>query len=685
MKRPVLQPEKRKNTQDDNDSLPRNRISGIEKIRKEGAPVQASQKYIIIILSLIAVIAVSGLLFLYFYKDRIIGTERNQAAGVAAESGIIAGADSQVTGSYTTSNQLLTKAIESYRNGYFADAITRFDEVVGSGANDRDKAIALLYLGIIADTKAEFADAIKFFERALSYDNNNREIYLSMARTYSKMNDYENAAKYAGMAAGMSPKDIYPLLLLGNISFNQSRFDDAARFYEQGLKINSKHPALLYNMAMAMFKKGEQFQALEYLKKAADADGIGEIAYKSYSRLGAEFLESNMFDLAEKYLVQAVHLRPAEALAHYNLGVAYLRQGKNEEALKQLEEAERLGQDDTEMLENLGESYFSLKDYDRSIRSYSKVLEKKGRDVKILSRIGEIYYSKGDLERAYEAYRKVTQVQPATENARIAYLNMGNILDDAQRFDDAVKSYESAIAIRDNDDLAHFNLGLAYMHADKPALAVNSWKKAVQINPENRKARMMMGDYYLQKGYPDLAEKEYQEIAYKWPQDQESLFKLGTIYHRQKDYADAKKAYRRVIEADGTSEFARKAYINLAVIISAQGSDENSFNEALGMVRKALQIKSDDPDALMALGMVYSRMEMHERAIEYYYQSIKAARESSMIAECYNNIGKSYYAMKQYKKSIEAFGRGVEEDPANEEIRMNRKSAVQAYENELNR
>lgn len=681
----MLLPGKRRNSGEDED-ISRNRISGIENARDESPRrTSVNQKLVILILSLVAVIAVTALLILYFYRGGRINMPAGQGNVIPSDSVVMPGSGSETLRNYQTNNATLKKAIESYRSGYFANAITEFTEVVESSATDQDKAVALLYLGIIADTKAEFDNAIKYFERALGYDKSNSEIYLNLARTYNKKNDFANAARYAQMALDISPGDVYPLLLLGNISFNQTRYDDAAAYYEKGLGINPGHPALLYNMAMAMFKKGERFQALEYLKKASEADGFGEIAYKSYTRLGTEFLESNMFDLAEKYLYQAVKMRPGDTVAHYNLGVAYMRQGKKDEALKELEEAERLGQDDSVILENLGESYFSLKDYDRSLRSFNKLLEKNARDVRILSRIGEIYYSKGDLERAYDAYRKVTQIQPATENARIAYLNMGNILDDAQRFDDAIEAYQSALVIRDNDDLTYFNLGLAYMHADKPALAVNAWKKASQINPGNIKARMVLADYYLKMGYSDLAEKEYQEITYKWPSDQESIFKLGTIYHRQKDYADAKKAYRRAIDAGESTEFARKAYINLAGIIATERQDEESFNEALNMVKKALQIKPDDPDALLALGMVYSSMEMHDRAIETYYMAIKATNDSSLTAECYNNIGKSYYAKKQYKKAIEAFARGVEEDPSSEEIRMNRKSAVQAYENELNR
>jgi len=103
------------------------------------------------------------------------------------------------------------------------------------------------------------------------------------------------------------------------------------------------------------------------------------------------------------------------------------------------------------------------------------------------------------------------------------------------------------------------------------------------------------------------------------------------------------------------------------------------------MIQKALLLKPDDSDALLALGIIYARKEMHSRAVETFYQSIKSSRDNKMTAESYNNMGKSYYQMKDYKKSIQAFTRGIEEDPSNEEIRINRKTAVQAYEGELER
>jgi len=665
------------NPMQDNE-IARNRISEIETVQVE--PVPSRQKYVIIILALAAVSLLSILLIIYFFVNR---PAKNPSAvnSTSMTGDLMQGKEIQVP--FQTDNLQLKKAIESYNTGYIPNAITEFTDVVESNANPKDKAIALIYLGIIADRKGEYDSALSYFQRAQNYDENNPEIYMNMARTFRKKKDFNNAVKYADKASGLSPADVNPLILLGNINYELSNWDEAIRFYEKALKIDNNNPALLYNMALALFQKGDRYPAIEFLKKAGESDKVGDVAYNSYSRLGAEFLEGNMFDLAEKYLVQATRLRPQDPVARYNLAVAYLRQNKNSEALKELEESERLSQNDMGLLENIGESYFALKEYDRSLRSYNKVLESAGRNVKILSRIGEIYYSKGDLEKAYESYRKVTHIQPGSENARIAYLNMGNILDDAQRFEDAVKAYESAIAIKGNDDLAYYNLGITYKHAGKSALAVNSWRKASEVNPENIKTRLAMADYYYEQGYMDQAEKSYQEIIYKWPSSQEALFKIGTIYHKHKDYGDARKAYSKVIEVDETTELARKAMINLAIVSSGERNDDESLNNSVKIIQKALLMKPDDSDALLALGIIYARKEMHQKAIDAFYQSIKSSRDNKMTAESYNNMGKSYYQLKEYKKAVQAFTRGIEEDPSNEEIRINRKTAVQAYESEL--
>lgn len=116
------------------------------------------------------------------------------------------------------------------------------------------------------------------------------------------------------------------------------------------------------------------------------------------------------------------------------------------------------------------------------------------------------------------------------------------------------------------------------------------------------------------------------------------------------------------------------------MIASQDKKDAGDFKEAVGYAQKALLASPNDPEALQALGIIYERKGAYDQAIESFYQVIKSSRDNSLIGQAYNQIGICYYKKNEYKKALRAFTQGTEEDPANEEIRMNRKSAMQAYE-----
>jgi tetratricopeptide (TPR) repeat protein len=252
-----------------------------------------------------------------------------------------------------------------------------------------------------------------------------------------------------------------------------------------------------------------------------------------------------------------------------------------------------------------------------------------------------------------------------------------------QRFDEAIDAYKASLAISPKDDSALYNLGIAYKHAGKPELAVEAWKNASSLNRDDPKPLLAMADFYYEKNFYDLAERTYQDLISKWPRVQEAHFKMGTIYYKRDKYEYALKAYKRVIELDDKNDIARRAYINIAVLSTKMKHDEESANESIRMIQKALLIKPDDAESLFSLGLLYFHKEMYDKAVDTFYQALKGARESTLIAQSYNNIGKSYYKKKNYKKALHAFTRAVEEDSSNEEIRLNRKTAMQAYEQEL--
>jgi tetratricopeptide (TPR) repeat protein len=439
----------------------------------------------------------------------------------------------------------------------------------------------------------------------------------------------------------------------------------------------------MYNMACAFIRTGDEFAAVEYFKRAGAADKIGEVAYKSYSRLGIIFTDRGDFEQAQKYLKTCVSLRPNDAIAKYNLGIAYLREGKKDAALDQFVQSEAFSENSQQVLEGLGEAFFVMNQYDKSINVFEKILLTNKRNVKILSRIGEIYYDKGDLDKAYDAFYKITTIEPATENARVAYLNMGNILDDTGRYDEAVEMYKKSLTISPKDDDALYNLGIAYEHSGKPELAIKAWKDSLSLKPDNSKAMIAIANYYFKNGFYDLAEKEYQTILARWPELQECHFKIGNIYYKRNQLDFAFTAFKRSAELDERNEFGRKSLINMALINSERKTDDDSIDESARILKKALILKPDDPNALFAMGVIFSRKQLYEAAIDSFYDTIKASNDDKLSAQAYNDIGKCYFKQKEFSKSVQAFTRGIELDSMNEELRMNRKAASQAFEKAL--
>jgi len=658
---------------DDDALLQKNRIHDLHPDAKTGKMGRSGQIILISVISFLLIAVIISVII--FYKKPAIFTPLKKISQQYETT--INETPSE------TKNARLQRGRESYERKYYTDAISEFNNVIESDAPDSEKAIALMYLGMISDDRGNQAQAIDYFTRALVYDKKNADILRNMALAYRHKKDFDSAIAAASRGLDIKPDDVNTLILLGNIYFELSKYDKSADHYRKALEISPDNPQVLFNLGSALLNAGDEFAAIEYFKKAGAADRIGEVAARSYSRLGTHYLERGRTDLAEKYLREAAAIKPDDASVRYNLGILYLRQKRKDMALAEFEKSETLAHEDAMLLENLGEAYSSLKEYDKSLDVYNRLLRVNTRNVRVLSKIAEIYHEKGDLDRAIDGYRKITEIEPGTENARIAWLNMGNVLDDAGKYTEAIEAYEKALVISPKDDSAYYNLGLAYKHAKRPEEAVRAWQRASALNEKNPGPRLAIADYYYDSGLTDLAENEYRKISELWPSIQEPHFKIGYIYYRKEKYDYALRAFEKVVELNGSNDMARRAYIPMAVITARTARGEEDFEKAMNMIQKALMIKPGDTDSLFSLGIIYSKKEMYSKAIDTFYQVIKGTGDSSVIAESYNNIGICYYNKKQYRKALQAFTRGIDEDPANEEIRINRKAAMQAYETEL--
>jgi tetratricopeptide (TPR) repeat protein len=197
---------------------------------------------------------------------------------------------------------------------------------------------------------------------------------------------------------------------------------------------------------------------------------------------------------------------------------------------------------------------------------------------------------------------------------------------------------------------------------------------------------MALADLLYDLGYLDDAQSEYLKITEKWPMLADAQFAIATIYNKKGILDFAEKRYLKVVELNTSRELTIKAYINLGIIESNKTDRENPERPAakgLEYIQKALEFNPSDKDALTALGLIYYKRGAYDRAIETFYLIVKSSDDGKIAGDAYNNIGKAHFKKAEYREALRAFNLGVESDPSNEEIRMNRKAASQAYENTL--
>jgi superkiller protein 3 len=656
----------------------KNRVSKIE-IQPDAA--QRSRHFhhrksiAIVTASLIIALAIVFVIVDYLYK-------KPQIFKPSEKSSLFSLTEKKDVPSTATTNAKIESGKGNYSKGNLTAALTLFNEVVESDASNTDKAIALTYIGIINDDKSNYTKAIEYYLRALKYDAKNAITYRNLAIAYRHANDLDSAIKTIKKGLEFDQDNVQNMILYGNILFEQEKYSEAIKVYDDALRIKNE-PAALHNMALALLKTGKESQALEFLIKAGTSDKDGKVAHLSYSKLGALYIERKDFESAEKYLKIAESINSEDPVVKFNLGVVYLKMKQLEKAVAEFEKAGELGKNDEAILLSLGETYYTLNAYDKSIGIYSRLLSTNKRNITILSKLAEVYFEKGDPEKAMDLYQKITMIEPASENARVAYVNIGNILDDMGRSEEAIEAYNKALTISGDDESTLYNMGIAYKKAGKPELAIKAWYKSYELN-KTPKPLMAIAGIYEEKNLIDSAIEEYQKITRQWDNLQEAHFNLAILYYKKNLLDYAREEFKKVIELNKNSEFAAKSYTNLGIILSKNaGKNEALYDEAQLYIQKSLLQKPNDPEALISLGTIFYKKGMLDKAVDTFNQAISSTRDNKLLAEAYNNIGKCYHKKGLYKNALTAFTRGLEQDPTMEEIRINRKVSTQAYEETL--
>lgn len=146
---------------------------------------------------------------------------------------------------------------------------------------------------------------------------------------------------------------------------------------------------------------------------------------------------------------------------------------------------------------------------------------------------------------------------------------------------------------------------------------VTLWSAVIERSPEFYIGRTSLGAAYLRRGDAVAAERELRTSLATFPGDATAYLNLGELLRRQKRYAEAKDAFRHVIELK--PNYAQ-AYNNLAAV----SMDEGNWQEARVSLEQALALSPQYPTAHRNFAIVCMKLADPDCALRHMRSAIDA-------------------------------------------------------------
>lgn len=234
-----------------------------------------------------------------------------------------------------------------------------------------------------------------------------------------------------------------------------------------------------------------------------------------------------------------------------------------------------------------------------------------------------------DMDRPQEAITSFDRVLSLQPDNIEALTNRSDVLSNLRRLEEAVAGYDRVIALMPDFAYAHANRGIALAMAKQFQEALDSFGRALALDPH-------------------LAHLHYERA--------DALRELGR--------------FDEALDACGKAQHMSEAW-------NARGNIElelRRYDDALASFEKALNLRSDYPEALSNRGAALLNLDRHAEAVASCDRSLLLLPG---VAEAHNNRGTALLGLERFAEALADFDRALAINPLSAVTLSNRGNALQ--------
>ncbi len=405
----------------------------------------------------------------------------------------------------------------------------------------------IFLLARVSMSQNYFEDAIPLLESGLKVAPQRADLHAALGESYFMSGKTEKAVDEFKKLIALDPS-ARSYAFMGLSYRHLGRFDEAKKYFQEGLKLDPHDPSCLFNMGFIHERQGEHAAAeqmfVEVLKQSPD--------------FPEALLELANLRIAEKKFEQAVELLRRYVRVSHNPATGYYKLAMVERSLHQKEAAER----DLSVFQTLSKDasagpypYQHLFDYlnnrsalDAQSRTQldatelTAQIQKHPDQPRDLYLLAEANLKLGKIDEARKAITHLDEISAADFRTQTG---VGVLLARFRLYDDAIQHFQTALHANPDSDDARFDLADAYFRKGLSTEALEAAGRVSAAGQQDDTFLSLLGDIHARLGETAKAADIFRDAIARNPDKDQSYLSLALIQLRQEDVSGAKQTLQK--------------------------------------------------------------------------------------------------------------------------------------------
>ncbi len=553
------------------------------------------------------------------------------------------------------------------QSGRFREALTDGEAAIRDNPNDFNarRILARLYLGMIGDPQRGRVnqDAVKkATEQYLKISEKfpkGLDAWLTLGRLYKLQTDSVESEKAFRKALELEPGSEEALAGLAMV---YSDLGDSKRAAEMLRQIADKRPNLnnLLSLAGSYEQMGDYGLAAETLKRARELDPDNEKIQRALAR---DLALADKLDEAVALYESLIKAEPKDWEAHLRLSQVYRQQHKYDKARKAIDEAKKIEPTNVEVVYNevglletegrVADAVQALKQVIETTSKRNYTAAEKGQRAMLLERLGLLYRSNDQFTEAAAVFRDFANLD--TANAARGQAQVADTWRQAKDYKKATEEIEAAYQKFPEDRTVRVVRASILSETGKVNDAVADLRKMLDGKSDRETYLTIAQMYDKAKNYGEMAKAidEAEKLSLTNEEKEAIYFTRGAMLEKAKKIDQSESEFRKILAINPNNASALN-------YLGYMWADRNvKLNEALEMIKKAIDQEPTNGAYLDSLGWVYFRLGRLDEAVVQLKKSLEVAAKDPTVNDHLGDVfakqGNWKAAATQWERSVQLY------------------------------